>query len=637
MPRDHSPIRVSSFGGLFDGGERELAPVNHLLQALNLWYLPGRGLRTRPPAYSQEYDIPFDNVLRMKSYTDGDGDLHILVLNEDGELYDASVSLLTPILDIAEMVDFSIVPMFGRAYITPHTGLAGLEDEVVYVYQNSGTARAAAGVAPTPTDAPANTVTNTAFPNEITVGRHGVAVAFETDTGFITKPGFFYEHFSDGTRGDMVDIPLGGSEVVARHILMTKARAEFDAALENLEYFFVPNGRIGDNVTDTFSISALDGDLVDDASYLLGQLETIPAGLALTNYNGRLCVGGEFDNLHSVRISRSGDPESIDDVEGTLVVNPGDSSSGISALWVHRESLIIHKVGRSYSTSDAGDVISDWSPDLIDSAVGAGPHSVGKIAQFGETLQDIGFVANASGLHLFNGTFAGLRLSQKIHSLWERITTTAAHTIELVIDSKKQVLYAAVPLDGAERPTHILHANFLNGLTPDAIRWSLWEMPFEPQSINVISEAGDEAQTLWVAGYDPGQLFKMEFRVAVSEVDDWISASESYPVQTKVEFAKLPNEMQDEIPEGIFHHCGCTLRVRGAGTLNVRCNDLDQEFFADAAPYALSENPRGEKFFLVDVSSERASFEIEVNEAGGWLTLTRFTHWYKFLYAERPQ
>jgi hypothetical protein len=99
----------------------------------------------------------------------------------------------------------------------------------------------------------------------------------------------------------------------------------------------------------------------------------------------------------------------------------------------------------------------------------------------------------------------------------------------------------------------------------------------------------------------------------------------------------MPNETQEEIPDGIYHHCGCTLRVKGSGLLSVGCEDQDEFAIVPAASIQLSEQPRGEKFSLVDVTAERASFKIEINEAVGWLLVTGFVHWYKFLYTERPQ
>ncbi len=141
---DQALVTLSEFRGLYANFEEDTVPPNHFKSTLNLAFGPGYfGSRLGTTA-----NLTVSDVRRIAVYNIPGAASRLLVLNGSGQLFDSSISLAVPILTIALMTDFSVASMFGRAYITPHNGKLGLDNEVVYVYNGTGLARAAAGLPP---------------------------------------------------------------------------------------------------------------------------------------------------------------------------------------------------------------------------------------------------------------------------------------------------------------------------------------------------------------------------------------------------------------------------------------------------------------------------------------------------------
>ena len=181
--RDHRGIVVEDFRGLVDNGEDEATPQNGFITSQNNKFMR-RGVRSREGT-SLMHTI--GNVRRVAIYKRIGEAQRLLILNSVGEIYD-STDLTGPILSIATMTDFSAASIFGRSYITPHDGVTGLAGEKVYVYNGTGTARPAAGTAPIGFTL---TLANSGTAGTVETGDHILGVAFETNSGFVTKPGAY--------------------------------------------------------------------------------------------------------------------------------------------------------------------------------------------------------------------------------------------------------------------------------------------------------------------------------------------------------------------------------------------------------------------------------------------------------------
>jgi hypothetical protein len=614
---DHDPITIREFLGMFDRGDEDSVPPGYFKDSRNVRFITG-GVKSRE---GTSLDTTIGSVKRMAVYKRIGEAQRLLLLDATGQLWD-STNLVTPILSIAAMVDFSVEVMFNRAYITPHNGVTGLAGEKVYVYEGSGVARVAAGTAPTGFTLDA---VDSATSGNCETGTHVFAVCFETTSGFLTKPGGFIAFSpSGGKKVDLSLIPVGDSAVAARQIVATKEIIDFNGDFENQEYFIVPGGRIGNNVDTTISISFFDADLVSSADYLLDELSEIPAGVGLMNYRGHLCVWGENLNPSIVRVSKAGEPESHDAVEGFVTVNPGDNGGGVLNCAEYRGQLLMLKDERTYATQDNGQNPAFWEvPSPIDTSTGSSCHGIAQVRDFGDNIQDRLFVASRTGFQLFNGTFSAATISYPIDAIWERITDAYFHTVEAVIDPVEALVYCALPLDGATSPSHVLVGDFQEGLEIDKFKWTLWSFPVAPTSIVVDVNNATKSSVFKVASVT-GNVYKLDS----AATDDFGTAISSY-----VQFGHLP--FDDD--EKIWHFTGVRLRVKGVGSLDFTLYGEDGVRTSFPASLVLSASPGQANFRGFDFTNEKCSVKLGVDGAGERFTLTKFILYTNILWEIRPQ
>jgi len=603
--RDHAPLVIGSFRGTFDRGEDETTPIGFFLDSQNVRFIKG-GVTTR---YGTDVSITIGSVLRTATYKRIGEAQRQLILDSSGNLWD-STSLVVPILSIVAMTDFSMVTIFDRAYITPHNGITGLPGEKVYVYTGSGVARPAAG---TPPSAFSLVTADSTTSGSVEAGVHILGMAFETASGFITAPGGFKVHTSVGAKKiDVSAMAIGGSQVVARHIVSSKLVVDFNGDFNSQTYYFVPNGRVDNNTATTVTVDFFDASLVDDASYLLEELAEIPAGVGIGLYKGRMIVWGE--NAHSaiVRVSQIGEPESISSVAGFITVNPGDSGGPINNCTEYRNQLVICKNQRTYFSQDNTNEAAFWETGSIDMSVGTSCHGFGKSLDFGENIEDFLLVADRAGLRLYNGTYSDDNvLTFNVDDIWGRINQAYFHKIEIAVDTVNSFIYVVVPLDEATSPNVILHADYSEGMSIDAIRWTVWSFPVAPSTVVVdvvnavpVMKFGSPAGNIYEV--DPTALLDAE-----TAIDHWI------------EFPFFPSGEDED--EAVNHFTGIRMRVRGIGDLQITLKDQDAVQTASAASITLSAGPGRPLFRGFNFVSERCSVKLRMNLVSEHFLLTRFT------------
>jgi len=532
----------------------------------------------------------------------------LLILNNIGQLYD-STNLASPILSIAGMTDFSSITLFNRAYITPHNGVTGLSGEKVYVYEGSGVARPAAGAAPVSSGL---SITNSTVSGSIEEGIRLLAVAYETTSGYLTKLGAFNNLVtSGGKKLNVAAIPIGPTGTVARILVSTKRLLSFNGDFIHQIYYFIPNGRIANNIdtTSNDTIDYYDADLVTDASFLLDQLEAIPAGVGIGEYNSRLLVWGEDANSCIIRVSQPGEPEAVTEGDGFVTVNPGDNSAGVKNCFGFDPLLIIQKSNRTYWTQDNSDVASTWPVKGLDDAIGTEPHGVAQILDYGHKLEGIVITAHQTGLRVFNGNFSSVPLTYNIDDLWARITKLAINTIEVVIDADNYELFAAIPLDGATTPSHILYGNFNEGLSSETVKWDLWTFPRAPQTI-LIDIDNTSKKTILKFGSLAGNIYKLD----ESQLSDFGTAIDSW-----IETALLPGDNDDSV----LHFTGVRVRANGSGILGVTVRGLDNALSATGESITLASASGKGLFSGFNFTSERASVKLRVFNSGDFYKLTK--------------
>lgn len=620
MIENHVPIPISEFGGLFDRGPDEAIPLNHFRLAQNLKFKPS-SFRTREGSV---VSTTCGAVLRFYVYKITGQASRLLILFAGGSIYD-STNMGSPILTIPAMTDFSMETFFDRAYITPHNGLSGLPGQWVYYYTGSGQAKLAGGVATAPT--PSMSATET-IPGNFDLGIHAFACGFETNTGFITQFGAFTSITSDAGLKviNLSGIPIGPPGTVARVLFGTKnikdsVTGTWNGDYENQEWFFIPGARITDNFTTTRDVSYFDADLLDQADYILEQLPTIPAGVGITSYQGSMVVWGEDANQSTVRISKAGEPESFNAVEGFLQVEPSNGG-GVRNCVEFRSSLYILKSQRCYATQATDKEAVFWSAPLLDGSVGTECHAVGKIFERNSNTVDKYFIASRRGLLLFTGNFQE-ELTWKIGDIWDRITPQHFHKIQVMVDPDNQVVYISVPLDGSIVTNAILFGDYSDGLDGVKIKWSIWTFPHKPVSIAL--DVDDLSK-------------KIIFRFAredqnIYQLEPTVHNDYGVAIQTIFETGQTPQDSKGEV----FHHGGARLRVYGQGNLALTVTSLDGIVVQNLSAIPLNITPGVYAFRSYNLQSEKVTLRGTLSNFDEFLIITKIWVFVRQLWLTRPQ
>lgn len=484
--RDHSPIVIEEFNGLWKRGNADSVPMDHFSDCNNIQFVQS-GFKWRDGIDTY---LPINNVKRIYTYTKQTGSA-LLILDGSGNFIDSDYPS-SPFLTVASATDFGFVAFAGRAYITPCDGNTGLSGEVLYVYEGDGTvARAAGGAKPTDSDG-ALAAANSAIAGNVEAGVHVFAVVYETDTGFLTAigPDTLPTVTADGTHKiDLSNIPTSpNSYVTKRHIVATKLvlPSFFTGDTRGYQFFFVPDGEINDNTTTSLTINFFDSELLEDASYLLDMRETIPAGAGLTTYHNRLVLWATFADPSIALVSVAGEPEAMNSVDG-IITFPLDGNP-ITNAKEFRDVLYVTKITKTNAWTDNGDVPTSWPMTILDQGLGASLHSIGTILDSEGVNVDTLIIGGLSGIYLFDGVYQQQPMTWKIEDLWLALDKTTFNKIEVKVDSIRKRAFIVLA-DGT-----MLLADFSNGLDIKDIRWSPWT--FDP---NITSVTFIDGNTLVLA------------------------------------------------------------------------------------------------------------------------------------------
>lgn len=495
MPyRDHEPIKLEEFNGLWAQGDDDKCPNDHFQDCNNLVPIGDSSVTIRDGVGPhQDVVAPIGNIAREYNYITQDKNT-LLTLTWDGttgKIYHVvdSITIFGPILTIDGMSDFGFVPFAGRAYITPFGSFPqgespsiekGLENEFLYVYKGDGfNARKAAGTG-TPTGGTL-TISNGAAGNT-DPGFHLFAVVGETDTGFLSAPTYITSFTTSASLSvDFNDIPaFTGAWWVKRHIVATKVIPSYNGNTEGYQFFFIPNADLNDNTTTSLTnISFFDADLLDDASHLFDNYQEIPAGVGLTLYHNRLALFTTFTDISLALVSQIGEPEAINQLTGLLIV-PLDGNPITNAQEL-RDIFYMMKRNRTVAYVDNGDEPSTWQMTVIDQAIGCPVHGVATVIDSGGTNVNYLILASYSGVVIFNGNFVLPELSWKIFDFWLALDRNLFRNIQILNDSINKILYIVLPNQ------KMIIGDYKKGLDPKSIRWFPWQLPFSVNTIALVN------------------------------------------------------------------------------------------------------------------------------------------------------
>ena len=621
--RDHQPIPITEFNGLWARGWYDSNPVDHFSDCLNIKTVPN-GFEVRDGLGNK---IIIGSVYRMwifKVYGQSD---RILILDGTGTMWD-STALSVPILGpITGMTDFAAVSYGGRAYISPSNGSTGLPGESWYVYKGSGTAVKAGGSAPSGT----LVATESTDSGNVESGFRVYAVAYETDTGFITSPGpvaFATLQSTGGFKVTLNGVPVGPANTVKRHILATKFITGYNGDQTGYTLYFCDT--LNDNSTTTIDLSFFDSELLSDASYLLDLFTNPPATLWLTMYHGRLIGGGENSNPSVVRVSEPGQPEAINQVSGLLVIDPANTSSPVTNGVEYKDIFYVYKKSRTYSTSDNNGDPSSWNVITIDEGIGTDCHGIATISDTPGVDVDRVILAHQSGLMLFTGTYSRPEVSWKIRDLWNRINQKYFHTVQLAHDVTRQLIYCAVPLDSATSPSHILVCDY-SEIDPFAwnfyklVRWYVWSFAgtIKPTTI-IVETSTTDGTMLFKLGSSAGNVYTM----SSSYKDDDGTAIPTPMIRTAI--------LGVDKERGIQHTGAVRLRIQGNGSLGIKLYDKDMIGSYTAASLTLATTPGREYDILTNFNAQGAMLELKLSAYQNWLRCNGITVFMKPIYNGFP-
>jgi len=494
--RDHEPTRIEKFNGLWKRGDAESCPLDHFTEAQNISYFPD-GFGTREGITSTAIDEQGTIIPAVRQYTYvRQNEASLLVLDPLGNIYHTGAPVPSnPILSIPEMTDFAFQAVSGRAYISPHNGVTGLQGEFLYVYMGDGNPARKAGGAP-PITAPTISL-GTFLNSKLAAGWHVFGVVYETDTGYLTQigPVAAYQTLVVN-KLDLSDIPISPDIfVVARHIVASKV---IDPVLytgnpDEYELYFVPDGRIADNSTTTFTADYYESELVSSASRLEDLFTEIAAGVSLTSYHNRLILSGQYGVydpdpdvdtyplISTARVSLPGEPEAFDQVDG-LIVAPLDDKPLTNAQ-EYRDILYLFKDTKTFAYNDNGDVPSTWIGITLDQGLGTSVHGVATVLDSGGISIDYLVICNFAGVYVFNGSYIDPELSYKMESDWQALDRDNFNLIQAVNDVISKQIFIVLP-NGL-----MLFGDYTEGLDPMKIKWGYFKTAAPITTIAMLNES----------------------------------------------------------------------------------------------------------------------------------------------------
>jgi len=480
MIRDHQGVVLDRFNGLWSRGDKDTTPRDHFSDCNNIDYLAQSTFKTRPGiVISQDVLVPLTNVRRIYNFPTQTANT-LIVLTYDyvsgfGSIHHVvnSTTVYGPLLTIKGMTDFAFVPYAGRAYISPFsdyqngalTFQKGLANEYLYVYDGKGNpARKAAGSGLSGTMIVANGAAGHTDP-----GQHIFGIVSQTISGYNAPPTLLTAFITTaGSSVSFGSIPTSGDpNVVKRLLVATIVLPTFNGDLSGYQFFFVPNAVINDNVTTALNdISFYDADLLADASGLLNNYTSIPAGAVLSIYHNRLCLAATATDISLILVSQPGEPEAINQING-LIVFPLDGNPITNAQEM-RDVFYVFKRAKTMAWADNGDVPSTWPDTVIDNALGTCPHGIATVLDSGSSSVDFLIVATYQGISQFNGKFVTPELSWKVESFWKSLDRNSFGNIQFINAPIQKEIYVILP------DKSMLMGNYANGMDWKNIRWSPW-------------------------------------------------------------------------------------------------------------------------------------------------------------------
>lgn len=616
-----TPTHITEFKGLFARGPDEVCPLEYFPIAENIRFFRN-GFETR--FGTSVNTVHPEGVRRFFPYQiEGQAD-RCIYLDNTGKIYD-SLYPTNVILNIPGMGDFSMIVLNDRAYLSPHNGKTGLAGEHVYVYQGGGVeARLAGGNPPSGFTLDANS--NTEKPGNVESGYRLVSMVYETDSGFITKPGpnDVFKNFLDNYYIKVSNIQPGPPGTVARHVVVSKSIGidpnVYSGNPNDLEIFFVDGGSLFNNTQTEVEINFYDSQLVRSADYLRNNMSTIPAVLGFTKFAGSLVGWAPNEEPSSVYLSRAGEPENISLLDGGIEVDISNGGGVRNCVEYRGVALMIHKSARTYTTSNNGEEPAYWKVDQVDAVVGTEVNGIAAVLDEEGNTVDRYIIATKQGLLCYEGNYEN-ELSENISDWWARITKRAFDTIQVVMNPHESYIALVAPIDGALSPNVIFFCDYQNGLNAANVRWSIWRFPYDPTCIGIdVDIARDEILKI---GSSYGNLYQYD------------------PTAPGDNYFAIPNPtfLTAYLGSGepmVNNYGGFRIRTVGVGALNLRFSGLDDVISVNPPGFLMNPTPGRMYERNINLSSQLGRLKCWTSNYGDRFKITRISVYHIPEYFSEP-
>ena len=486
------PITVKEFKGLYLRGMNDECPTDHSPECLNVWMTKRGEVASRP---GTSLSISCGHyVVRMfaASNSNTPGAITLLTCDGNGNIYANGSD--TPWLTVSDMIDFAAINMFNKTFIAPITST---NNSQLYVWDGINAPRLAAGAAPT-IGSMAATLSGS---GNVGPGTYSIWVSYITNTGFTTPPVGPITVVADGSHSIVVsNIPTGGSDVVARQILISQGNL--------LVAYYIADGLIDDNTTTTVTLNFYDTDLAVSADDLFDLLPEIPTGFlysGVQKYNGRLLVWGVTDsdvgNVDMILVSNVDSAESFNAVTGFIQLPTENDGNTMAGAFVINEILYMTKsVGIFYIQDNGGEPQTWAGPFPVDGVAGAGHFGIGTVTmtQQGLTADNVVLIADYGGIRIFNGSVVEPPLTWKIQDVWNSIFRNSdIPAASIAIDPFNQIIYVLVPVNNDTFPNVLLAGFYGEGLDAMSIKWTRICLPSAVTAIGMLTYKDIDGAADW--------------------------------------------------------------------------------------------------------------------------------------------
>lgn len=623
-------FEITNFRGPWTALEDSDVPMEGARYAANVEYQPG-AVKSRL-GFASFYDLgePVSSMFNWVKVPDlvggGNAGNYLFYINPTTTTAKVFYNLAppslwpSPLFTQADMATATFASGGTRAYIAPikSNGQSAGQARVVGVYGSAlqvDTAfkgQVAAGVVPAMSGA-------TEF---CTAGVHRI--------GFIllTRNGFFgpITNTSDVTVAAGQKITLTVTPTTVWPTEASQIWAAYTTVANKNRWYLAPGGdaavAAGAAFPATLTINSSDADLEAVGTEVSENLNLWSAAVdgtgpfnpsVILEINNRIGYIHEYQGISQIAISEPEKPQHIT-LDQHVLTLPGQRQ--MVAGFMMPNGLYLCGPNWTYYTSDNGDKPVLWpSMTLVDGAIGTtAPRGIAA-----NPSQGYAWVASTGGLYLFQGgAYPNKPVSYYVSDWWARINWNAAGEIQVVDQPHIQKVRVKVPLDGADKATHIFTFDYANGVGPE-------EICFSPDNITGVANIGaienvknptTGKMELWATNAVAGKIYRQQQATETNAyLDDGAAVAAAY------ETSLIPPKMNVDSVK-TFH--GAHFRVKGSGDLALTVYGLDRVKSVTPNPITLSATPGQEPLRQWYLLSEAETIRVS---GGHWLLSALKPYW----------